>query len=66
MQAFTVPAVDRFFTFTDLEHSTEYLIQIQAVNGFGGGEFLQLVVQTGEQNSIWFQCHLSVHIIYVQ
>ena len=52
MQAFTVPAVDRFFTFTDLEHSTEYLIQIQAVNGFGGGEMLQLVVQTGELHLI--------------
>ena len=36
------------FTFTNLEPFTEYQIQIQAVNGFGGGEVARLVAQTSE------------------
>ena len=47
IQNFTVSAFNLFFTFTDLEPFTEYLIQIQAVNSVGGGESAQLVAQTG-------------------
>ena len=57
IQNFTVSAFNLFFTFTDLEPFTEYLIQIQAVNSVGGGEFAQLVAQTGEQCHDT-QCHL--------
>ena len=46
-QNVTVPASVLSFTFTDLEPITEYTIQIQAVNNFGGGEYALVVAQTG-------------------
>ena len=48
-QNIMVPATQlNSFTFTDLEPITEYTIQIQAVNGFGGGEVALVVAETSE------------------
>ena len=48
LQNFVVPASDLSFTITGLDPITEYTIQIQAVNGFGGGEVAVVVAETSK------------------
>ena len=47
MQNVLLPASSLSFTFSGLDPVTDYTIQIQAVNGFGGGEVALVAAQTG-------------------
>lgn len=47
MQNVLLPASSLNFTFSGLDTVTSYTIQIQAVNGFGGGEVALVAAQTG-------------------